>query len=140
MVASKLKISSFMLWASTLIALGLNSSVADDSSTCPENADGIAAEVKTILGPLYEVGTTSPSKANKAALQKLLVNAGHCAAVARSFGTESNNRHNNIMEWHAINQWLDRLASFVHLNEQGDFSIDWRQEYEVFAEVYEFEP
>tara|TARA_A100001037_G_C15026073_1_gene578688 strand:+ start:467 stop:889 length:423 start_codon:yes stop_codon:yes gene_type:complete len=140
MSASKLKNSFFVLWAIMLTVLHPHPSQANDSSTCPENADGIAAEVKTILGTPYKNGITTPSKSHKAALQELLVNAGHCAAVARSFGTESNNRHQNIMEWHAINQWLDRLVSFVHLNEKGDLSINWRQEYEIFAEVYEFEP
>jgi hypothetical protein len=140
MIAPKLKNVFLIAWAVALVASYTSTSTANDSLACPENADGIAAEVKAVLGPLYEGGTTSPAEPHKTALQALLVNAGHCAAVARSFGTESNNRRQNIMEWHAINQWLDRLVSFVHLNVQGDFSIDWRREYEVFAEVYEFEP
>lgn len=111
------------------------------SEDCVVNADGITVQIKSILSPLYVAADDLTAlKAGIDKLETLLLHAGHCTATARSAGTEVGDRERNIMEWHSMNQWLGRLVGSAALYARGRGDADWRDEYNLFAEIYDFTP
>lgn len=123
------------------LMLTVAAAMAQSARSCAVNADDVAVRVKAILGPSYASAPDSATlAANHGELERLLLEAGHCSASARSHDTQVADRQRNIMEWHSVNQWLNRLVGVMALNTRGDMSSDWRDEYTLFAEIYEFEP
>ncbi len=123
-----------VLFTSALFAAG-------DPTECPLNAEGVAPQVKTILGPRYGAADGDHGLADSfREMEILLLQAGHCSAAARSHGNAALDRERNIMEWHSLNQWLERLVGIMRRNTRGDLTASWRDEYSLFAQVYEFEP
>lgn len=113
----------------------------NNQAGCAENADDMAQRVKQLLNQRYVARANGEAmRPALAQVEQLLLEAGHCSTSARSHNTEVGNRQRNIMEWHSVNQWLNRLVGVLALNVGGDESADWRDEYELFAEVYEFSP
>ena len=136
---------SFRTRATLLGALLLPATIAiaeDDNNACGYSADDVAPRVKDLLGPSYAAGEDDAGvlAARAGELEALLVTIGHCRAVAQSIESPGGNRQRDIIEWHSLNQWLYRLSNFLGQNLNGDTSVDWRAEYALFAEVYEFEP
>ena len=109
--------------------------------TCPANAEGIASRVRELLSVDFHNGNDQHGlDENFRQLEIMSLHSGHCSAAARSTGRETPGRDNNIEEWHAMNQWLSRLVNVMGLNVRGDIRRTWRDEYELFAEIYEFDP
>lgn len=114
---------------------------AEDDEGCAHRAIDVAPRIKAVLGPRYAApGDDAALADTHRELSALLIEIGHCRAVAQSIEHPGVDRQTEIMEWHTLNQWLYRLTNFVELNVRGDRSVDWRDEYSLFAEVYEFEP
>ncbi len=121
----------------------LSAAEDDDAAfSCPANADGVAPEVRRLLAAEFAATADDGTKLaeNFRNLEILVLQAGHCSASARSTRQDAAGRDQNIMEWHSMNQWLSRIVNIMSLNVRGDRSRDWRDEYALFAEVYEFEP
>ncbi|MAT65853.1 MAG: hypothetical protein CMN57_09430 [Gammaproteobacteria bacterium] len=108
---------------------------------CEYAVGDIAPRIKAVLGPRFAAaddGTALTESFRE--LELLLLDTGHCRAVVQSAERNDANRQAHIREWHTLNQWLYRLTNFVGQNSRGDLSVSWRDEYALFAEVYEFEP
>ncbi|MEQ8497245.1 MAG: hypothetical protein RLW42_23755, partial [Gammaproteobacteria bacterium] len=104
-------------------------------------ADDVAPRIKAVLGPRYAGSDDAAALgASFRELEVLLLDIGHCRAVVQSGERPDADRQAHIGEWHSLNQWLYRLVNFVGQNARGDDSVSWREEYALFAEVYEFEP
>ena len=112
----------------------------DDSLNCPETADEMAKRAKETLTFNYHDRNSMPLKTILMKVDYMLEEAGYCAATARAGGNQVTDRQKFIMEWHSMNQWLSRLAGFIALNVDGDYSQNWKKEYEIFMEVYDLEP
>ena len=132
---SRIVISLFLL-------LSAISPVTADEKTlkCPATGDDMAKRVKQTLGPNYHDESSTPLRDALVSLDYLLEETGYCAATARAGANVGTDRQRFIMEWHSMNQWLSRLGGFMALNVKGDFSMNWKDEYELFLEVYELEP
>jgi len=115
--------------------------IADETDLqCPPTGDDMAKRVKQMLTISYRESDPNPRIETLNTLELMLEEAGYCAATARAGGVSGTDRQRFIMEWHSMNQWLSRLAGFMALNVKGDFSQDWKEEYELFLEVYELTP
>jgi len=112
----------------------------EETLKCPPTGDAMAKRVQELLSSGYQDSSPTPLKESLTAIDHLLEEAGYCAATARAGGTSGNDRQRFIMEWHSMNQWLSRIAGFMALNIRGDFSMDWKKEYELFLEVYALPP
>ncbi|MEQ8662579.1 MAG: hypothetical protein RLW62_17340 [Gammaproteobacteria bacterium] len=125
-----------------LLATALSAGAWDDvGNGCPYTADDVAPRIKALLGPHYASGGDAATLTSSfRELEVLLLDIGHCRAVVQSGERPDAERQAHIGEWHSLNQWLYRLVNFVGLNARGDDSVSWRDEYALFAEVYEFEP
>ncbi|MGE0485709.1 MAG: hypothetical protein AB7Q81_16305 [Gammaproteobacteria bacterium] len=116
---------------------------AEEDEGCAHHAIDVAPRIKAVLGPHYANAAVDAAalQASFRELEILLLEIGHCRAAAQSIEhAAGDDRQAEITEWHTLNQWLYRLVNFVGLNARGDTSVDWRDEYSMFAEVYEFEP
>ncbi|MCA8967185.1 MAG: hypothetical protein H6977_19030 [Gammaproteobacteria bacterium] len=115
---------------------------AEEDEGCAHHAIDVAPRIKAVLGPHYAKPVVDPGTLQTSfrELEILLLEIGHCRAAAQSIEHAGGDRQAEITEWHTLNQWLYRLVNFVGLNARGDTSVDWRDEYSLFAEVYEFEP
>jgi hypothetical protein len=116
---------------------------AEEDEGCAHHAVDVAPRIKAVLGPHYAKAADDSAALQTSfrELEILLLEIGHCRAAAQSIEhAASDGRQAEIMEWHTLNQWLYRLVNFVGLNARGDNSVNWRDEYSLFAEVYEFEP
>ena len=107
---------------------------------CQPTGDIMAKRIKQTLAPSYQGNDSKPLVETLNSLDYMLEEAGYCAATARAGGVSGKDRQRFIMEWHSMNQWLSRLSGFMALNVNGDFSRDWKEEYELFLEVYEIAP
>jgi|GEM_PF-3152239 hypothetical protein len=114
---------------------------AEQASPCGKDADDFSAQVKVVLGPIYaQPDDLKRIQAGMAQLTDLLSMAAHCSSQARAPGESGEERNRKIMGWHSMNQWLDRLVSRVGISARDGNDLSWRDEYELFAEVYEFKP
>ena len=109
---------------------------------CPYTADDVAPRIKAVLGPRY-----ADERRRRGARSELPANSRSCCSTSATAApwcsrasARTATRQAHIGEWHALNQWLYRLVNFVGQNARGDDSVSWREEYALFAEVYEFEP
>ena len=116
---------------------------ADDDSGCVHTVDTVPKSIQGILNPLYSGSPTEDglSEASKQ-LETLMSQANYCRIFIvqdqdPNVTGAARNRVN--MEWKSLNQWLVRLSNFVTLNAKGHKDRDWKEEYELFVEVYELE-
>ena len=134
---------SGLRYGALLLSLSVWVSAASAKETygCSYDAEDVAPRIKHVLGPRY-VAAEDRGALNGSfhELEKLLIEIGHCRAIAQSGEVDDPLREQHVMEWHSLNQWLYRLVNFVGMNANGDASVDWRTEYALFAQVYEFEP
>ena len=135
-----LKYVALLPWLALCALLYSHATLAEFSvDSCGPTTDGVTAEIKKILGKQFASSTDSDMQTQHNELEALLVTVGHCSAVVRSNGVENQNREMVIREWHSINQWLSRLTGAVGLTVLGQDG-GWREEYALFAEIYEFTP
>jgi len=126
-----------------LVALcASNVSAADEATTaCVLNAEGMAPRVQAILGTHFKRdGKLQKLQNGRKELAILQTHSGRCSVVSRSHDPAIADRHRNISEWHSINLWIGRLMSSVDRSLRTDDAAAWRDEYALFAEVYEFTP
>lgn len=138
----RLYLLRYIVFAVLSLSAAAGSAAEDNNAVfeCPQNAAGITSEIKAILGPGFADEKAQSLDDSFRRLEILSLQAGHCSAMARSTKSNTDGRDQNIMEWHSINQWLVRLVSVVSLNRKGHLASRWQDEYQLFAEVYEFEP
>ena len=108
-----------------------------ESAGCGHTVESVPHTVQTIVTPAYAGAAGVNLKDVARQMEILMLEAGHCQALTQSFENKSKDKEAQLTEWHSLNQWLYRLANFLGLNSRGDVSIDWREEYKLFAEVYE---
>lgn len=125
--------------AGALLALAAGAASAqDDDVACPHSLETVPASIRTILGPYY-TGATPESGIGDASveLQSLMNEANVCRLIVMGPENASPTKQRDIMEWQSLNQWLTRLVNFTGLNSKGHTNVNWRDEYELFAEIYE---
>jgi len=115
-------------------------------AACGHTVTSVPASVHDILAPHYAQQSAGQDlRPAQRAIEVLMLEAAHCKMAAQS-GEKMRARERSaddeqqLVEWHSLDQWLYRLVNFLGLNAKGDTSVDWRVEYETFAEVYEFTP
>ena len=114
---------------------------ADEASGCEHTTASVPKSIQDILKPLY-TGSPSEDGLSEASkqLETLMSQANYCRIfVVQDSGGRSEARNRDNMEWKSLNQWLVRLTNFVTLNAKGHKDRDWKDEYEMFVEVYELE-
>ena len=113
---------------------------ADDGSGCEHTVDSVPKSIQGILNPLYTGSPTQDglSEASKQ-LETLMSQANFCRIFVVQDVERNDARNRDNMEWKSLNQWLIRLSNFVTLNAKGYEDRDWKEEYELFVEVYELE-
>ena len=95
--------------------------------------------VKETVGPLYANGADQPQLQTAAnQVDRLITDATYCRIALQS-GPEPKN-HDTIGEWSSLHQWLNRLADMLLRSASEAGHVGWRDEYTLFAEIYEFEP
>jgi hypothetical protein len=104
---------------------------------CKHTVTSVPGTIQAILTPAYTNAAGVELGKVAREMEILMLEAGHCQALTQSFENRGKTSEAELAEWHSLNQWLYRLANFLGLNSRGDFSIDWRREYESFAEAYE---
>ncbi|MEM7540007.1 MAG: hypothetical protein AAF384_00320 [Pseudomonadota bacterium] len=99
--------------------------------------------MKKILDPLYQ-GQPEEAQLRDAntKLDKLSKDAAYCRLQTHLvFSTQEGDdaaMRQFVAEWGALNQWLGRLAGAIERDISGA-GPSWREEYDFFAEIYEFE-
>lgn len=107
---------------------------------CQHTYATVPGSVRTILEPFYTGTSPADELAGASArLRTLMTEANLCRVMIMTPDNDSASKQHDIMEWHSLNQWLERLTNFVGLNATGHTNVNWREEYELFAEVYELE-
>ena len=115
-------------------------------AACEHTVASVPVSVHAILAPHYaEQSAGQALRPAQRAIEILMLEAAHCKMAAQSGETtrarqRSAAAEQQLVEGHSLDQWLYRLVNFLGLNAKGDTSVDWRVEYETFAEVYEFAP
>ena len=125
---------------STVVLITSSFVFASPEDECSNTGDLMASQIKNLFTAAYHSKENDSLDSLRKKLEGFLVKAGDCSASARANAQNIKNRQNVIMEWHSMNQWLNRLHGFITLNTNKDFSQDWRKEYEIFMEVYELKP
>ncbi|MCZ6666722.1 MAG: hypothetical protein O7B81_15595 [Gammaproteobacteria bacterium] len=112
----------------------------EKEAECAHSVASVPINIKGILSPIY---LATPSDERLAAASKelytLMSDVNFCRVFVLSAQTTSTEKQRDAMEWTSLNQWLTRLTNFTSLNANGDMDRDWKEEYELFIEVYELE-
>ncbi|MEM7466202.1 MAG: hypothetical protein AAF387_04890 [Pseudomonadota bacterium] len=106
---------------------------------CADPVNSGRMAVKKTVGPLFANGADQAQLETAAtALDKLVTGAAYCQIELQS----STKKVSGIViaEWRSLNQWFNRLADTFSLSVAKPSEPKWRDEYILFAEVYEFEP
>ena len=95
--------------------------------------------IKETLGPLYANGADLPQLKTAAdRVGKFVTDATYCRLSLQS-GARDVTRE-TVAEWSSLHQWLNRLVDMLETSVHQSDSEIWKDEYLLFAEVYEFEP
>lgn len=110
------------------------------AKSCGHTTQSVPLSVQSLLAPLY-AGPAAPADLREAhrQLELLMLEAAHCKLSAQSVTGRSDAAEQELVDWHSLDQWLYRLVNFLDLNAKGEKTVDWRAEFETFAEVYELE-
>lgn len=123
-------------WLCACLAIG--PAHAEPTAGCAHTLETVPTSVRTILTPYYSGDTPESALGDASAeLQVLMSEANVCRLVSMDSANTSPTKQRDIMEWHSLNQWLTRLVNFTGLNARGHTNVNWRDEYELFSEVYE---
>jgi hypothetical protein len=135
----------FVLYLSAVTLLASAAGVqAPPDVDCNDPLGTMPSAIKGVLSPL-RVHASDRARLSAAAQQlTALTNSGGDCRIRLQGDAQGRDKHGNshreqIRDWISLNQWLDRLTSFVAMNAEGDLSVDWQDEYVLFAEIYEFE-
>ena len=129
---------------SVCAAIAMTSSAAtkDDDRLKLDCADPVNSGrhvVKETVGPIYVSGADdSQLKTAAAAMDSFVTGAAYCQMELQSRPEKVSG--DLIAEWRSLNQWLNRLADRLDSSVMDPNNLGWRDEYSLFAEVYEFEP
>ena len=128
--------------ACTAIALTTSAATKDDGRLKLDCADPVNSGrhvVKETVGPIYVSGADdSQLKTAAAAMDSFVTGAAYCQMELQSRPEKVSS--DLIAEWRSLNQWLNRLADRLDHSVIDPSNLGWRDEYSLFAEVYEFEP
>lgn len=109
------------------------------SLDCEHPVESGRRTVKSALGDLYLNGANAGEiKSASAALDGLVTNATYCQVKLQS-QLEPPDR-TLIAEWRSLHQWLNRIADTLQISVSDPQETRWRDEYTLFAEIYEFAP
>lgn len=112
---------------------------AVQSFDCKDPVSGAQRAVKDTVGPLYANGADQvqlESAANQ--LDRFITDATYCRIALQSSAQRADPAI--IGEWLSLHQWLNRLADTFARSASDSTYTKWKDEYTLFAEVYEFEP
>ena len=113
---------------------------AAEDGECVHTVASVPKSIQGILTPLYTGSATKEglSEASKQ-LETLMSEANFCRIFVVQDVVRDDARNRANMEWKSLNQWLIRLTNFVTLNAKGHEDRDWKEEFELFVEVYELQ-
>ena len=113
---------------------------AAEDGECVHTVASVPKSIQGILTPLY-TGSATKEGLSEASnqLETLMSEANFCRIFVAQDIVRNDARNRDNMEWKSLNQWLIRLTNFVTLNAKGHEDRDWKEEYELFVEVYELE-
>ena len=118
------------------------SSAEDKHEGALDCNDPVASGRRTIkgaLGNLYANGANAGEISNASVtLDGLVTNATYCQVFLQSQAERADRML--IAEWRSLHQWLNRIADTLHMSTSDPSETRWRDEYSLFAEVYEFKP
>ncbi len=131
-----------VLWV--LLDVGLSAQAADiprveaqAEPACGHSIESAPKTVQDTLSPAYADGAKVSLKTVATRMNELMLEIGHCQALAQDHDNDNPNKQHDIAEWMSLYQWLYRLTSFVDQNARGDHYMDWKREFETFVDVYE---
>lgn len=110
---------------------------ADAAPPCGHTIESAPKTVQATLSPALPADTKADLKAIAQRMNVLMLEIGRCQAMAQDHDNQDRNKNRDIAEWQSLNQWMYRLTNFVDQNAHGDHHMDWKREFETFAEVYE---
>jgi len=106
---------------------------------CNDPVNSARATIKETVGPLYAKGADLPQlKTTANQIDRFITDATYCRVALQSGPRKVSSAI--IGEWSSLQQWLNRLANTFHLSASEAGHVGWRDEYTLFAEIYEFEP
>lgn len=138
---------SISLMCFFLLALPVTAAETEDkleqqnttSINCEDPVNAARQEIKDTVGPLYANGAAQPElqiAANR--IDKFITSATYCRMALQSGSGRA--KPETIGEWISLQQWLNRLADTFSRSASDSEYTNWKDEYTLFAEVYEFEP
>ena len=104
---------------------------------CAHTWEQLSHAVQDAVTPAYRDEAHADLTALTNTLAGFQAEAGECQSQAQDHANDAASKQRDIAEWRSLNEWLYRLTSFVDQNARGDHSMDWKREFETFAEVYE---
>lgn len=106
---------------------------------CADPVESGRRTIKSTLGGLYMNGADAGQIKNASiTLDDLVTNATYCQVKLQSQTERADQML--IAEWRSLHQWLNRIADTLHISVSNPTETRWRDEYTLFAEVYEFTP
>lgn len=106
---------------------------------CEDPVNSARQEIKDAVGPLYANGAAQSELelvANR--IDKFITSATYCRMTLQSASQRA--KPETIGEWISLQQWLNRLADTFARSASDSEYTNWKDEYTLFAEIYEFEP
>ena len=124
------------------ITISVSAATKDNEPSKLDCADPVNSGrlvVKETVGPMYVSGADdSQLKTAAAAMDSFVTGAAYCQMELQSRPERVSS--DLIAEWRSLNQWLNRLADRLDSGVTNPKDLGWRDEYSLFAEIYEFEP
>lgn len=126
------------------VANALETDVGDaathpESLDCADPVNAARSAIKQTLGPLYANGADQPKlKSAGRQIDQYIADATYCRMTLQSGAVAAS--QSTIGEWLSLQQWLNRMADTVANSAANIDDNRWRDEYTLFAEIYEFEP
>ena len=106
---------------------------------CADPVESGRRTIKDALGILYNDGANAGEIKNASrTLDGLVTNSTYCQVFLQSQPEHADRML--IAEWRSLHQWLNRIADTLHASVSNPSETRWRDEYSLFAEVYEFTP
>ncbi|MGR8949612.1 MAG: hypothetical protein ACU84Q_16335 [Gammaproteobacteria bacterium] len=136
------KLLTIAICALAALPLSATAAQADEGATKLDCADPVNSGrrvVKNTIGPMYLNGANdSQLKTAATSIDAFVTGATYCQMELQSRPERVSGEL--IAEWRSLNQWLHRLADTLSFTLTDPLDLRWRNEYTLFAEIYEFEP
>ena len=126
-------------FAAAGLLLGTMTWAADrsDDGGCGHTLESVPKEIQQTLTPAYKGNSVVDLKGVAKALSVLMLEVGQCQGMFQSEAYVSKTKNQEIAEWQSLNQWLYRLVNFVDQEARGKPTVNWREEFQSFAQVFE---